>query len=198
VSPDFFDELVGDEDATPEAVAGLRRVHELLRSASPPPALPARLDRPPRIPRRAPRLPRPRLRIAIAGVAAAGVAGAFAVGYSIGHGGGGFPTSFTRPMHGVGALADARALIWVGKRDPSGNWPLEMSVRGLPTLPHGAWYDLYLTKRGEPDVLCGTFRTESGALTRVRLNAPSELGEYTGWIVTADSPGERDRVLLTT
>jgi hypothetical protein len=195
MTPDF-DELVG-EDATPEELAGLRHVHELLVSADPAPPLSPRLARPPRIPRRPVRLPSRSVRVAVAFATATAIAAGFAVGYGF-RPGGGFQTSFTRPMHGVGALASARALIAVGKRDASGNSPLEMTVRGLPALPHNAWYELYLTKRGEPNVLCGAFRTETSQVTLVRLNAPTDLGEYTGWIVTAGIPGQSKRVLLTT
>lgn len=142
-------------------------------------------------------MPRGRLGAALALAASTAAAVAFAVGYSVGRGPG-FQTAFSQTMHGVGRLARASAWIGVGHRDASGNWPLEMTVRGLPRLPANAWYELYLTKRGKPDVLCGSFRTGASAVTRVRLNAPSDLDEYTGWIVTAGRPGPGRPVLLTT
>jgi hypothetical protein len=192
-----FDEIVGsDEELTAEELAGLRQVHELLVSATPPPALSRRLARPRRL-RRRPRLARRRLGPALVFAVAAATAAAFAIGYSVGHRPG-FQTAYSQTMHGVGQLAGASAWIGVGRRDASGNWPLEMTVHGLPRLPASAWYDLYLTKKGKPDVLCGSFRTAAGSVTRIRLNAPSDLGEYTGWIVTVGHPGPGHPVLLTT
>jgi hypothetical protein len=197
MSPDF-DELVGGNDSTPEELAGLRHVHELLTtSAPPPPKLSRRYARPPRVRRNPARRSRGHLRAALAVVATTATAAAFAVGYGLGTSGG-FQTSYSRTMHGIGSLASASASIGVGHRDPSGNWPLEMTIRGLPPLPANAWYELYLTKKGEPDVICGTFRTGTSAVTRVRLNAPDDLGEYTGWIVTARIPGRPQHILLTT
>jgi len=195
VSPDF-NELVGGENATPEELAGLRRVHELLLSATPPPELSRRLALPPRIRRRPPRIPTGRMRAAFALAAAAAVGIAFGLGYSLGHGG---PLlTVTRSMHGVGPLASASALIEVGKSEAGGKRELEMTVRGLPASARNTWYELYLTKRGEPNELCGRFRAGQSALTVVRLNAPDDLEEYTGWIVTARISGQQSRVLLTT
>jgi hypothetical protein len=38
----------------------------------------------------------------------------------------------------------------------------------------------------------------TGAVTRVRLNAPYDFGEYDGWVVTSHVRGGADRVLLST
>jgi hypothetical protein len=194
MSPDF-DEIVGSSDETTFGEREeLRRVHELLLSATPAPALPSRLARPPRIGRR----PRARpLRTLVAAAAACTVAIVFGFGYRLGHTGG-FETTLTRPMHGTGAFAAARASIEVGRRDANGNRPLEMSVRDLRPLAQDAVYDLYLTKNGRPKALCGAFRIGGSAVTRVRLSVPDDLDEYNGWIVTAHLPGEPAQVLLTT
>jgi hypothetical protein len=196
VSPGFEDIVGDDAEATPEELAGLRHVHELLLTASPPPTLTRRLRRPPRAPRRTP-LPRGRMRGVLLVAATAVAAAAFGIGYGLGHGGG-FQTSFSATMHGVGRLSAASAWIGVGHQDASGTWPLEMTVHGLPKLPGNAWYELYLTRRGKPDVLCGIFRTGTAPVTKVQLNAPSDLDEYTGWVVTRAGAGHGRRVLLTT
>ena len=197
MSPDF-DELFTGDDAAPEELAELRTVHELLLSASPPPSLPARLARAPRVGRPERRwLPRRRWRATLAFVAAAATAAAFALGYNLG-GTAGFQPQFSRTMYGLAPVASARATIDVGRRDPSGNWPLRMTVRGLPPLPRHAWYQLYLTKKGEPSVLCGVFQTRRGSVTHVQLNAPDDLKEYSGWIVTAHVPGRVAHPLLAT
>ena len=196
MSPDF-DNLFADDEATAEELAELRQVHELLLSASPPPRLPRRLRRSARVSRLATGRRRSRSRVLVALTAAAAAAAAFVVGYNVGQGGG-FEPIFTRAMHGVAPVANASAMIEVGKRDQGGNWPLSMTVRGLPRLPRHDWYQLYLTKKGKPTVLCGTFQTTSSRLTHVQLNAPADLDEYSGWIVTAHIPGQAARVLLTT
>jgi hypothetical protein len=188
--PDFR-ELVGEE-GNPEELERLRRVHDLLVAAGPPPELSAPAPR-----RRLALLPRPRLQAALGLAAAAAIALGFGIGYAVGSGGGGFSAHFTRPMHGVGQLASANAAIEIGTRDPSGNWPLRMVVHGLPVLPRGGWYELYLTKHGKPVATCGTFKV-ARAVTRVRLNAPYDFAEYDGWVVTAHVPGQQDRVRLTT
>jgi hypothetical protein len=196
MSPDF-DDLFAEDDSTAEELAELRHVHELLLSASPPPRLPRRLRHSARVSLLATGRRRSRRRVMVALTATAATAAAFVVGYNAGQGGG-FEPMFTRTMHGVAPVANASATIEVGKRDQGGNWPLSMTVRGLPRLPHHDWYQLYLTKKGKPNVLCGTFQTTDSRLTHVQLNAPGDLDEYSGWIVTAHIPGQQPRALLTT
>ena len=193
--PDFR-ELIGGEEVPAEELERLRRVHDLLVAAGPPPDLPERLARAPRRHARIVALPRPRLRTVLGLAAAAAVAVGFGIGFAVGNSGG-YSTSFSVPMHGLGRLAAASASIDVGPLDAGGNWPLRVTVRGLPTLPANGWYALYLTKKGMPAVTCGTFRT-SGGVTRVRLTAPYRLTEYDGWIITAHRPGQPNQLLLKT
>jgi len=188
MSPDF-DELVGTE-GSPEEREELRLVHELLLSASPPPAAAKTLRGTPRI-----RLWLPR-RWAIAAAASISVAAGLAVGYAAGTNGG-FDARFTRPMHGMGTAAAASAVIKVGDESPSDNRALLMDVRSLAPLQKG-WYELYLTKKGKPVVPCGIFQTSAGGTAHVTMNAPADLAEYDGWIVTAVVAGHRGPTLLTT
>ncbi len=198
MSPDFDELLDGEAVPSAEELAELRNVHELLLSASPPPKLPRRLARPRRVRSARLRLTRRRVGMALALSGGALAAGAFALGYGAGHGGSVFQPSFARFMHGLPPAPSASATIEVGKRDGSGNWPLEMTVRGLPALPRHDWYDLVLTERGKPDVLCGAFRAGAELVTRVWLNAPSDFDEHTGWVVTAHLPGRPSETLLST
>ena len=189
--PDF-DEIVGTE-GSPEELAELRGVHELLLAAAAPPVV-ERRQRPPRT---KPLLRRP---WTLAAVGLAGLAASLATGLAIGQSGGHDSDSrlgFTRPMHGVGAAAAASAVVRVGREDANGNRTLSMSVHSLPALSSG-WYTLYLTSKNEPLVACGVFETGRSGVTRVEMNAPADLGEYDGWIVTAAVPGQPSRVLLTT
>lgn len=185
--PDLGDLLGPDVPA--EERERLARAHELLLRAGPPPELPASLLRPPEPGVRALRplpTPRRRRRAPLAFAAAAVVLFATGAGYLIG----GLHTHAFRPaaveeLHGTAAAPLARATISRGSRDRAGNWPLRLSVRGLPPLPPGDSYEMYLTKNGHPVASCGTFTVGAGT-TVVRLNVPYQLNEYTGWVVTRD------------
>lgn len=200
--PDL-DELAG-EGGTREELERLRRVHELLLAAGPPPALSATAAEPPQVGGRLVALVRRRrLQIGLA-LAAALAAGAFAAGYAVAPGGSGFRAVRVVPMRGLGGLAAARAELKIGARDEYGNIPIEMVVRGLQPLPTGGYYELYLSKQGKPRASCGTFRAGPGE-TRVRLSIAYELepwGErWDGWVVTVHLPNRPtapERVLLTT
>jgi hypothetical protein len=189
-----FRDLVGD-DLAPEEEARLRRVHELLLEAGPPPELPpelASLEPPEGEIKVFPHLPRRRWAVA-AVVAAAVAAIAFGGGYLLGdNGDGGFPTEglvAMRPPSGEGL---ARASIALGPVDDAGNWPLLLRVTNLPQQPGGHYYELWFLKDGKR-VTCGTFRVTSKT-TAVKLNAPYRLKDGR-WIVTQD--GSRTPLLTT-
>jgi hypothetical protein len=188
--PDFS-ELAGD--VSPEERARLERVHHAIVSAGPMPELPLALQHAPRmddphdasvafsfLPRRGGRI----LTLA-AGFALVWLI----VGFVIGNNRGGFKTDFTLPMHGTAAAPQAVAVLKVGKIDSVGNWPLELQVEGLQQLPKGSWYTLYLTKKKQPAVSCGTFRVHAGTTT-VRMNAPYNFRQYDGWVVTIGRSGK--------
>ncbi len=191
MTPDF-DEIAGGE-GTLEELEDLREVHELLLSASPPPSFTRQRLRAPRI--RA-RVPRWRLVGALSFAAASAVAGV-AIGRVAGHDGG-FRSVVTKPMHGLAAAPAASAVIQVGAESTAGNRPLRMSVDGLPAAPQGGWYALYLTKNRVPIVPCGIFLIGKSGAATVSLNAPGDLAEYDGWIVTAVTPGHPPQTLLST
>src|SRR2546428_14030972 len=100
MSPEFHD-LVGDE-GTPEELERLRRVHDLLVAAGPPPELPPRLADAP-APGRSPALVAwlPRRRLEAAPVAAAaGIATPFPAGVLLGGRGPGLPAPRTQRQAG--------------------------------------------------------------------------------------------------
>ena len=193
--PDF-DELVGG-DVPAEERARLERVHELLIAAGPPPELPPSLARPAEPEDRIARLvPRRRLGAALA-LAAAIALVAFLGGYLAGYSRHGFTTQYSRSMHGTAAAPNASALIRIGNRDSAGNWPLQLEVRGLRPLPHGGYYEMFLT-RGGHEYTCGAF-TIRGESTTVRLNAPYRFRAGDGWVVRAEpSRNQMPRAVLTT
>ncbi len=190
MKPDFFD-LVGDE-GTPEELDELRQVHELLLSSSPPPSL----AKPPR-PRRVRSLTRSWGAGIVAFAATSAAVVGLASGYAFGHHGG-FQSGAVRSMHGLGTVRAASAVIRVGKEDANGNRPIQMTVKALPTPASGGWYELYLTKKGKLEVPCGIFRTGVSGQAHVNMNAPADLEEYDGWVVTTVPAGPSPHVLLTT
>lgn len=198
-----FDDLVDRKGLGADDEARLRRVHDLLVQAGPPPDLPPALERPPTAPREAelvqfPLLPRRRWTLA-AVAAVALVVLAFGGGYLVGHGKT-KPTTFATkrvvPMHGGNALA----LLRLAPKDAAGNWPMQLEVNNLPTQHNPrAYYELWLTRNGKPIAPCGTFRVNARTTT-IRLSVPYDFKRFDGWVVTkqpADvhTPGP---VVLTT
>ena len=184
--PDFR-ELVG-EDLPREEEEELRRVHDLLVAAGPPPELPPHLQEPvePERPRdNVSYLPRRRTGLLL-GLAAAIALVSLVLGYAVGARKG-FKADFSVPMHATAAGAGASATIHVGELDSAGNWPLKVEVKGLKPLPKGGFYEMYLTRGGKPVATCGTFRAVDSQ--SVRLNAPYKLSNYTGWVVTREGRG---------
>ena len=199
--PDFH-ELVGDDLPAAEAER-LRRVHDQLLEAGPPPELTPSLAVPAtgRGERREREgtvrlLPRRRAGAALA-LAAAIALIAFFGGYLAGYRHHGFAAKFAPAMHGVGG-AQASAVIKVGARDSDGNWPLQLEVTGLPRLKSG-YYEMFLT-RGRQRLSCGTFAVGGPENVTVRMTIPYELRRGDGWIVTAEQPraAQAGRTVLTT
>ncbi|MFL5963437.1 MAG: hypothetical protein ACJ757_11170 [Gaiellaceae bacterium] len=197
-----FDDMIDREGLGADEEARLRRVHELLVQAGPPPDLPPRLEQPPTAPEpelvQLPALPRRRWPLA-AVAAAALVVLAFGGGYLIGHAKT-KPASFEAkrvvPMHGGNALA----LLRVAPRDAAGNWPMQLEVENLPmqTNPR-AYYELWLTRNGKPLAPCGTFRV-SPRTTVVQLSVPYDFKRFDGWVVTRQGANDHGPgpVVLTT
>ncbi len=189
-----FNDIVDTTGLDPGEEARLRRTHDLLVQAGPPPDLPPALEAPPTQPAEAeiiqfPLLPKRRW--AIAAIAAATLALlTFIGGYFYGNSKSqpaAFGTSHVVAMHGRG---EANAVIRLSSPDSVGNWPMEMTVGGLPRQPsRSAHYDLWLTKDGKPVALCGSFRVH-GKNTTVRFSVPYNLRRYDGWIVTRQARDE--------
>lgn len=194
--PPDLRELVGD-DVPQDELERLGRVHELLLRAGPPPELPGELAEPPEPDATIAFLPRRHWR-PLAVLAAALALAAFGAGWlaaSAGDSDGtAFPAiDFNVPMYGTEAAPNAVASIAVGEIDEAGNWPMAMTVRGLPALPQGRHYELWLTKNGKPVASCGTFNADDDTVTY--LNAPYRLRQYDGWVVTRSGD---ERLLLRT
>ena len=140
-----LDELIADDRR-------LRAAHEALLAAGPPPELPPSLEHAPgSAPSPRVRLmPRRRLGAALV-LAAAFALALFGAGYLVSARAGpdaGFHEDFALTMQGTAAARGATATLLLGEIDEAGNWPMEMTVRGLPQLPKGDRYELLLTRDG--------------------------------------------------
>jgi hypothetical protein len=172
-TPDF-DDLVGS-DVDPAERERLRRVHDLLVAAGPPPVLPARLESP-----RVRALPRRRTLALL--LAAALAAAAFGAGWFV-HGNDSFEVRAAVQMHGTTDAPNASGLIRLGVPDANGNWQMLVTVEGLKPLPKDGYYILLLTKNGKPVATCGTFNVTDTSTTTVRLGASYKLKNFDGWVV---------------
>lgn len=186
-----FDELVGAE-ATGAERERLRRVHELLVEAGPPPELTPRLEAGPALSEmhvlRRRRVKRRGVLLLAAAVAAGAV---FAAGYGVGSSGnGGPPVAATLALKGTSRAPNAVATLQI-EGESSGNWPMTLTVRGLPPLPGHALYEVYLVRGGKPWAPCGTFVVAGRSTVTVPLNAPYAFHSGDSWVVTRQSPGDR-------
>jgi hypothetical protein len=195
--PDF-DDLVG-RDLPAEERERLRRAHELLLRADPPPEFSPGLDVVPwpeeaLQPLFGSRTPRRRRPVLLAVSFATAVVLAFVIGQATKST---TPTSIdavrTVKLAGTSLNPGARATIELGRKDDQGNWPMVLRATGLKQLPEGGYYDLYLTRGGKPLVLCGTFNANGGAVA-IRLTAAYELQrfDWNGWVVTRQLPGNHE------
>ena len=171
-APDF-DELVGDVGS--DERERLRRVHELLVAAGPPPDVPAALARPPAV-------SYGRRRFIALGLAAALAVAAFAGGW-FARGGDDFTVRRVVAMQGTEHAPDARATLSLGHPDANGNWEMKVEAQGLEPLPDDGYYELLLTIRGKPVATCGSFKVGADGSARVRLGASYTLKEFDGWVV---------------
>ena len=186
---DRFDELVGEVD-DPRERERLRRVHELLLSVDAQPELSPTLGAA-APPTPTPLVPRRRRR-ALVLLAAALAAVSFGAGWLGGARSGDVEPEQVIAMNGP---SGASASIELLPQDESGNWPMNVLVRGLePSSDRSDFYELWLTKDGKPVESCGRFTVHPG-VTTVSLSVPYGLRNYDGWVVTRAGS---DTILLTT
>jgi hypothetical protein len=175
VSRPNFEELVGKDLPAAERER-LRRAHDLLVAAGPPPEMP-------RLPASPPVRALPRRRVAALLIAAALALAAFGAGWFVRGTNDEFDVRRAVPMRSTANAPNASALIELGYPDDEGNWPMLVTVRGLKPLPKGGYYELLLTRDGKPVAVCGSFKVKSQGLTTVRLGASYNLRNFDGWVV---------------
>jgi hypothetical protein len=207
--PPNFDELVGN-DVTGEERERLRQAHELLVQAGPPPELSPELEQVAwpeealqplglfRAPRQRHRLPWVQVALAAAAVLVVG----FLLGKALNQKSSSFTATHVVKMHGTNQVPRAFAAVALGRKSNDGNWPMLVTVTNLPPA-RGGYYDLWLSLRGKPVALCGTFNTHLNGDTSVRMSAAYNLTEmkFDGWIVTRQTGGMPEKqtpTVLTT
>jgi hypothetical protein len=193
-TPDI-DDIVG-ADLDQEERARLERVHDLLVIAGPPPELTPEMERGPTLAMTlgGPSRRRVERRVALLAAAVLVLVVAFLGGYLAGHGNlGSLSGGRTVKLVGTAQAPAALAALHVQDVDSAGNWPMTLSVTGLPKLPPRGYYEVFLTRNGKIFAPCGVFlvKSTSGAVS-VRLNAPYHLHTGDGWVVTKQLPDEHD------
>lgn len=194
--PDF-DELIGAETSGAERER-LRRAHELLLQAGPPPELTPQLRKAPGfgVTQMAERhVVKRRALLLLA--ATLSVAAVFAAGYAVAdHRGGGSTTGAPAAVLSLKGTKEvpkgARATLEVWQ-SRGGNWPMTLSVIGLPKLPKHVYYEVYLVRHGRPWGQCGAFRiTNPSQAVTLSFTAPYKLRKGDSWVVTRPAPGRTD------
>lgn len=191
MTPPEFEEIVG-ADVEAADRARLARVHSLLIQAGPPPELSPGLESGPTLGMTLGRRPRRvRRRVLLLAAAVAIVALAFLGGYIAGNGGG---TAYAEVLKLTGTPAAPRALgsLQVEPVEAGGNWPMHLSVTGLPKLSNSSYYEVFLVRSGKPFAPCGTFQVAVNQATTVQLNAPYRLHHGDTWIVTRQTPTSKE------
>ena len=190
-----LDDLIGT-DTTPAERQRLQHVHDLILQAGPPPELTPELEAGPTLAmstgkRR--RAAKPRALLLLA--AALMVLLIFFGGYAVGNGGGGGKSAnqavIKQALKGTSIVPQAQGSLEVWSSQDGKNWPMTLSVVGLPKLPPHTYYEVYLLRHGKPWGSCGTFRVSGspGAATTVTLTAPYSLRKGDSWVVTRPGAG---------
>ena len=193
--PRDLPELLGD-DVPADELERLREADELLRRVpAPPPHVPESLtlavrreaERPPTV---TPLRRMTRVLALAAALAVAAVAGFFGLGSVLDRND--FEPRRTVAMEPTASARGASAEIRLGERDVDGNWRMRLDVAGLPELPPGGYYVLWLEKDGEYGGTCGSFNVGADGNAVVELNASYRLSEYDRFVITAAVPNGAD------
>jgi hypothetical protein len=188
--PPEFEDIVDVDDVEREE---LRRVHDMLVAAGPPPELTPELAAGPTLrmtigQRRERRFMQ--RRVALLAAAFVVLALTFLVGYISGN------TSNTAHgrllrLAGTAAAPTAQASLRVDSIDEQGNYPMELAAVGLPKLDAKGYYEVFLVRNGKIVGPCGSFVvSKSKTPVSVNLTAPYAVRGGDGWIVTKQHWGD--------
>jgi len=189
-----FDQMVDLTGVSPADRVRLQRVHDLLVAAGPPAELPSGLSDAPPAPADAKVIAFPRRRRTAAAIliAAAVAVACFSGGYVLANQAHNATTLHAIRVVGLSGEQNSLASLRVGAADRNGNWPVELTVTGLPAL-HGAdsHYLLMLTQDGKPTWVCGMFKVGENGATTVTFSVPYRITGHTTWAVTEMTKGTR-------
>ena len=197
-----FEQMVDLAGVSPEDRARMQRMHELLVSAGPPADLPLQLaDAPSDVGgAQVIAFPRRRRTAAAISIAAAVAVACFSGGYVLAN------QAHHGSLHAVRVVGlsgeqNSLASLRVGAADANGNWPVQLTVQGLPPL-HGtdSHYLLMLTQNGKPTWVCGMFKVGKDGATTVTFSVPYRITGQTKWAVTEMTDGLKfpGHVVMTT
>lgn len=202
MTPDFDDVVGLDVERTERE--RLRRVHDLVVQAGPPPELPPELEQGPTLAMTLGRQKTQATRkIALIAAALSALAVAFLAGYLAGNRGGGLASPRVLDLKGTSAAPRALASLQLMPADPAGNIPMTLSATRLPKSTPKDYYEVWLVRDGKIFASCGSFVAKGGAeeAVRVTLNAPYRLQKGDSWLVTRHrwgTPGRGTVVLRPT
>jgi hypothetical protein len=173
--PPEFDDLLGPE-VTGEERERLRRVHDLLVAAGPPPEVGRAIAPDTNV---VPFRGRQGRRGLIALAATLATAAAFTIGLVVATG----DDPAVDQVIAMSGPSGATASLEVYDIDEAGNWPMLLDVRGLDPSADGDRFELWLTRDGKPTALCGSFLTNDDGRAIVSMNAPWRFSDFDGWAV---------------
>jgi len=189
--PPDFDQLVGADVEGAER-ARLRHVHELLIQAGPPAELSPETEAGPTLAMTLTRRPRRAQRsVMLLAAAVAVLVLAFLAGYIAGNGGSS-ASGRVLQLAGTAVAPDALASLEIEHADAAGNWPMKLTVTGLPELHGRSYYEVFLVRGGKPYAPCGAFKVAADRGITVQLNAPYRLKEGDTWVITRQTPDSRE------
>jgi hypothetical protein len=191
-----LEELIG-ADTTGAERERLHHVHELLLAAGPPPEVSPELEQGPNLKMSmGKRRGRVKQRAMVLLAAAILVFLVFIGGYVVANNSGGKSSKgsravLTQALQGTVLVPKAEGALQIWRSKDGSNWPMTLTVAGLPTLPPHRYYEVYLFRDGKIRGSCGSFRvgrSSSGPLT-VTLTSPYALRKGDSWVVTRPGAG---------
>lgn len=187
-----LDDLIGG-DTTGAERQRLQHAHELLLEAGPPPELSPTLEEGPNLGMTVgKRRTRPRAMLLLA--AALAIFVVFFAGYGVGNHASGKRTKsvvVAEALKGTRLAPDAEGVLRVWSSRDASNWPMTLSVVGLPKLPPRNYYEVYLFRHGKILGSCGSFSVGDTAVSTVTvsLTSPYPLRKGDSWVVTRPGAG---------
>jgi hypothetical protein len=183
-----LDELIGGEGSSDERQQ-LQKVHEQLLQAGPPPELTEKLESGPTLGMTLGERRRIKRRAMLLIAAALATVLVFLAGYAVANRGGKVKHAvISQALAGTSLVPQAQGALQVWDSKDGANWPMTLTVVGLPAQSS---YEVYLVRNGKPWGLCGTFRvgTSPANPVTVTLTAPYSLEQGDKWVVTRPGKG---------